>query len=180
MASRWASRQTDRRRSATWSVCRCNRIRPCDRPRPRDPHVRRPHHRRRGVRRGLGAQLIHADDVSTLHPLLEPDGILAALHVPSDLYFEPSQVAIGLVLAAARAGAAFVPEAEVSGIRRDGDRVTGVETNRGTFSAGVVVDAAGAWAGQLAALAGVRIPLVPMRHQLFITQPLAGVLPACR
>src|SRR5439155_2738854 len=130
----------------------------------------------RATRHALGAQLIHADDVSTLHPLLEPAGILAALHVPSDLYFEPSQVAIGLVLAAARAGAAFVPEAEVSGIRRDGDRVTGVETDRGTFSAGVVVDAAGAWAGQLAALAGVRIPLVPMRHRLFITQPLSGVL----
>jgi 4-methylaminobutanoate oxidase (formaldehyde-forming) len=41
--------------------------------------------------------------------------------------------------------------------------------------ADVVVDAAGAWAGQVAALTGVRIPLVPTRHQLLITEPLPGV-----
>jgi 4-methylaminobutanoate oxidase (formaldehyde-forming) len=54
-------------------------------------------------------------------------------------------------------------------------RVESVETNRGAIRTPVVVDAAGAWTRQIAAASGIRIPLVPTRHQLFVTEPLAGV-----
>jgi 4-methylaminobutanoate oxidase (formaldehyde-forming) len=56
-----------------------------------------------------------------------------------------------------------------------GGRVDGVETDRGTIRAPVVVDAAGAWTRQVAAASGIRIPLVPTRHQLFVTEALDGV-----
>ncbi len=129
----------------------------------------------RGRRHGLGTSLLTADDACRLNPLVRPEGVLAAMHVPSDLYFEPSQVAIGLAIAAAAHGAMLQPETTVTGVIREGDRVRGVETERGRILADVVVDAAGAWAGQVAAQAGVRVPLVPMRHQLLITGPLPGV-----
>jgi 4-methylaminobutanoate oxidase (formaldehyde-forming) len=54
-------------------------------------------------------------------------------------------------------------------------RVAGVRTDRGHIRTPVVVDAAGAWTRQVAAAGGIRIPVVPTRHQLFITEPLAGV-----
>ena len=51
-------------------------------------------------------------------------------------------------------------------------QVTGVQTSNGPIEAGVVVDAAGAWTRQVAESSGIRIPLVPTRQQLIITEPL--------
>ena len=53
--------------------------------------------------------------------------------------------------------------------------MTAVETDKGAIRASVVVDAAGAWTRQVAAASGIRIPLVATRHQLLVTEPLAGV-----
>ncbi len=132
-------------------------------------------------RYGLGARMINAADVSDYNPQLRGDGVLGALHVPTDVYFEPSQVAIGFAAEAAKLGASLIPNTPVTGLRREGangaGRVTGVETLAGPIDAPFVVDAAGAWARQVARLAGFEMPLVPMRHQLFITEPLPGVEP---
>jgi len=131
----------------------------------------------RGRRHGLGTTLVEPAEVRRLNPLVESDGLLAAMHVPTDIYFEPAQVAISLAVAAAAAGAVLLPETPVTGIRRQGGRVSGVDTERGPLSAESVVVAAGAWANEVLATGGVRVPLVPMRHQLFITEPLPEVRP---
>ena len=55
--------------------------------------------------------------------------------------------------------------------------VRGVETDRGRIESPVVVDAAGAWARQVAASAGIHVPMVPTRHQVLITEPIEGVRP---
>jgi 4-methylaminobutanoate oxidase (formaldehyde-forming) len=54
-------------------------------------------------------------------------------------------------------------------------QVAAVETDKGTICTRVVVDAAGAWTRQLAEASGIRIPMVAVRHQLFVTEPLDGV-----
>jgi glycine/D-amino acid oxidase-like deaminating enzyme len=54
-------------------------------------------------------------------------------------------------------------------------RVQSVETNRGVIRTPIVVDAAGAWTRQVAAASGITIPLLPTRHQLFVTEPVDGV-----
>lgn len=131
----------------------------------------------RGRRLGIGTRLIPVEDAAAMHPLLRIGGVLAAMHIPSDLYFEPQQVAIAFAAVAAAAGAHLVPETPVTGIRREGGRVVGVDTLAGPIDAPVVVDAAGAWAAQVASLAGIRVPIAPVRHQLLITQPLDGVTP---
>ncbi len=113
-----------------------------------------------------------------LHPFIEPVGILAALHIPTDVYFEPQQVGIGFASAAAARGTRLFPNTPVTAIRRaanGSDRVVGVDTLAGPIDTPVVIDAAGAWAREVAKLAGFVIPLVPMRHQLLITEPLPGV-----
>jgi 4-methylaminobutanoate oxidase (formaldehyde-forming) len=127
---------------------------------------------------GMGARPIAPADVPDLNPQLRSDGILGALHVPTDVYFEPQQVAIGYAAEAAKLGAALIPQTPVTGVRRDASgRVLGVDTIAGPIDAAHVVDAAGAWAKGVARLAGFEMPLVPMRHQLFITAPLDGVEP---
>jgi glycine/D-amino acid oxidase-like deaminating enzyme len=129
-------------------------------------------------RYGMGARQIAPDEVARYNPAFRPDGILAALHIPTDVYFEPQQVAIAFAAEAARHGAALMPQTPVTAVRRDAEgRVVGVDTIAGPIDAPVVVDAAGAWAAQVARLAGFEMPLVPMRHQLFITEPIDGIRP---
>ena len=128
----------------------------------------------RGRGLGLDVELLSGDEAHALNPFLQADGVLAVLRVGEDLYFDPRQVAIGYVRGAEAAGATFLPHTTVTRVDVVDGRVRGVETDRGTIRTSTVVDAAGAWTRQVAAAAGIRIPLVPTRHQLFVTEPIAG------
>jgi glycine/D-amino acid oxidase-like deaminating enzyme len=131
-----------------------------------------------GRRHGVNVRRIQPGEVSEWNPLLRGDGVLAALHIPTDVYFEPQQVAIAFAAEAAALGAQLIPMTPVTAIRFEpAGRLAGVDTLAGPIDAPIVVDAAGAWARQVARLAGFEMPLVPMRHQLFITEPLPGVRP---
>lgn len=125
-------------------------------------------------RLGLDAELIHAEAAHRLNPFLQPEGVTAVMWVGNDLYFDPSQVAIGFALGAEARGARLSPRTTVTGVRIEDGSVTAVETDRGSIETPVVVDAAGAWTRQVAASSGIRVPLVPTRHQLFVTEPIPG------
>ena len=129
--------------------------------------------------RGLGidARVISAAEARQLAPHFEPGPARAIGHVPSDGWIEPSAVASGFAARAAELGAKTMPFTRVESLLQSGGRVTGVATSGGEIHAPVVVDAAGAWAARVAAQAGITLPLVPVRHQLFITEPIAGVEP---
>lgn len=131
----------------------------------------------RGRRMGLDVEQISPAEAHRLHPFLRPEGISAVMRVGDDMYFNPAQVAIGFARGAEANGAALLPRTTVSRVVVEGGRVTGVETDRGRIRTAVVVDAAGAWTRQMAEASGLRIPLVPTRHQLFITGRIEGVHP---
>ena len=63
----------------------------------------------------------------------------------------------------------------MTGIRVESGRVAAVETPAGTIATRAVVNAAGPWAGKVAALAGVDLPIVPLRRQIVVTTPLKGI-----
>ena len=128
----------------------------------------------RGRRLGLDVEQISLEEAHRLNPFLEPEGVLAVMRVGDDLYFDPAQVATGFARGAEARGAALLPHTTVTGLRIEDGGVTGVETNRGPIRSPVVVDAAGAWTRQVAAAGGIRIPLLPTRHQLFVTEPVDG------
>lgn len=128
-------------------------------------------------RLGIEAELIAAADAERLAPHFKPGAARAIGYVPSDGWLDPARVAVGFAARAAELGARTMPFTRVTGLLREGDRVAGVATTRGEIRAPVVVDAAGAWALPVAAEAGIRLPLVPVRHQLFVTEPIAGVEP---
>jgi len=129
----------------------------------------------RGARLGLGTRVLSAGAAHAMHPFLQPLGVLAVLHTPGDVYFEPAQVASGYATAAGRLGVTLLPRVTVTGIDVRGGAVRGVETDRGRVDTPVVVDAAGAWARLVAATAGIHVAMVPTRHQVLITEPVAGV-----
>ena len=129
----------------------------------------------RARRLGLDAEMISAEDAHRLNPFVEPDGVLAALRVGEDLYFEPSQVAVGFARGAEAHGATLLPHTTVTRVEIEDEEVTAVDTDQGVIRTAVVVDAAGAWTRQVAAASGIRIPLVSTRHQLVVTEPLEGV-----
>lgn len=90
---------------------------------------------------------------------------------------DPATVAIGFATRAGELGVRLLPFTAVQGLLNDGGRATGVATTRGEIHAPMVVDAAGGWTARVAAGAGIKLPLIPVRHQLFITEPIAGVEP---
>jgi glycine/D-amino acid oxidase-like deaminating enzyme len=77
-----------------------------------------------------------------------------------------------LLAEARRLGAVVRPGTRVTGMLTARGRITGVRTPAGDLPAGAVVNAAGTWSGDLAALAGVRVPVLPRRGVVLVTQPL--------
>ncbi len=128
----------------------------------------------RGRRMGLDVELISSEQASRLNPFLTPTGVVAAMRIGDDRYFDPAQVAVGFARAAAARGATLLPNTDVLAVNIEAHKVTGVTTAKGTIEAPTVVDAAGAWTRQVAEASGIKVPLVPTRQQLIITEPLDG------
>jgi glycine/D-amino acid oxidase-like deaminating enzyme len=129
----------------------------------------------RGRREGLDIEAISAEEAHRLNLFLQPTGVVAVLRIGDDRYFDPAQVAVGFARGAEARGATLLPETEVTAVKIVGGKVTGVQTTRGLIRTPVVVDAAGAWTRQVAEASGLRIPLVPTRQQLIVTEKLEGV-----
>ncbi|MFL5927884.1 MAG: NAD(P)/FAD-dependent oxidoreductase [Gaiellaceae bacterium] len=129
----------------------------------------------RASRLGVEAALISADEAHRLNPFLHPEGVVAVARIGDDLYFDPTQVAIGFARGAETRGATLLPHTEVTRVQIENERVVGVECDVGTIRTPVVVDAAGAWTRQVAEASGIGVPIVPTRHQLFVTESLPGV-----
>jgi sarcosine oxidase subunit beta len=109
-------------------------------------------------------------------PHLDPTRFLAASHNPDDAVVFPWPFLWGYASGAEALGAKVRTFARVTGLRRAGARLTHVETDRGTVACELVVNAAGAWAKEVAALAGVVTPNRPTRHEILVGEPLAPFL----
>ena len=126
---------------------------------------------------GIEARLIDATEAGRLAPHFKPGAARRILHVPGDGWVDPARVAIGFATRAGEVGARLLPFTAAQGLLADGGRAAGAMTARGPLHAPVVVDAAGGWAARVAASAGLALPLLPVRHQLFITEAIPGVEP---
>lgn len=113
---------------------------------------------------GLKAELLSPREALALEPDLSPE-LRGALFLPEDHWVNNPRLVTALATAAALDGARFVT-AEVQGLLGTPDCVTGVRTRDEAIPAGAVVLAAGAWSGRLAATAGVRLPVEPVRGQI--------------
>lgn len=131
---------------------------------------------RRQVEAGLkAARLLDARDVSHLAPQLRSDDILGGSFCATDGFVDPYSVMTGFMGKAMERGVRLMRDTCVTGITVDARGVSGVATSRGLVSGRAVVNAAGAWAGQVARLAGVDLPVEPLRRMLVPTEPFDKV-----
>jgi glycine/D-amino acid oxidase-like deaminating enzyme len=124
---------------------------------------------------GYAANLIDHQRAQDLEPHVQwPAGPeVAFAHFPQEGWADGPLLVRALVAAARALGAQVLPDDGVTAIRRDGDRVSGVVLASGTaVDADVVVIAAGRWSDQVAALAGLQVPLAPTCGLLAVTAPL--------
>ncbi|MEU6511144.1 FAD-binding oxidoreductase [Streptomyces sp. NPDC046942] len=118
---------------------------------------------------GVTAAPVSAAELSELEPHLAP-GMAGGVHYPQDAQVMPALAAAHLLRAS---GARLHTGWTVSGVARTAHgAVAGVRTDRGDLYAPAVVNAAGTWGGDLAALAGVRLPVLPRRGFVLVTEPL--------
>ena len=113
---------------------------------------------------GIATEVVGPQDIARLVPGIIADDVAAAAWEPRSGYADPTAAASGLLAAARRSGAAYAGGVRAIRVLVDGDRVTGIETDAGRIDAPVVVDAAGAWATDLARTVGLEIPVEPWRH----------------
>lgn len=124
---------------------------------------------------GIEVADLPADRLRDYEPHLAP-GLSGGAYYPQDAQVQPMLLVAHLLRLARDLGAVVRTGAEVTGLVRHGDRVVGVATPAGTVSAGAVVNAAGAWAGAVAELAGVALPILPRRGFILVTEPLPPVI----
>ncbi|MEU8263051.1 FAD-binding oxidoreductase [Micromonospora sp. NPDC048999] len=124
---------------------------------------------------GVEALAVPAHELHEHEPHLADD-LAGGYLYPQDMQVQPMLATAHLLRLARRGGATVLPHQPVTGYLRDGDRVVGVRTPQGDISSGAVLNAAGTWAGELAALAAVRVPVAPRRGFILVTEPLPPII----
>jgi D-hydroxyproline dehydrogenase subunit beta len=124
---------------------------------------------------GVEIERVGPADLRTLEPHLA-GGLAGGVRYPQDMQVQPVIAAARLLRRARELGAELLFRQEVTGLETAGGRVTGVRTARGVLSAGLVVNAAGPWAGELAARAGAPLPVLPRRGFIVVTEALPALI----
>ncbi len=126
-------------------------------------------------RLGVPTELLSGDEVRRRLPLMKFDDALAGTFNQKDGTVDPNSVVMGYISAAQKMGAQAFPGVEVIGIGSKGENVEDVQTSIGTIKTRMVLNAAGPWAGQIGQMAGVHLPIIPLRRQMFTTSPLKEI-----
>jgi sarcosine oxidase, subunit beta len=126
---------------------------------------------------GLKVERLDSADGRNLVPWLDLPDSADVIFMPEDGYIDGYTLANGYIKSARALGAEVLERTTVLSILRRGNQVTGVKTSNGDFSASVVVDAAGVWAGMLAYHIGVGLPMAPIRSHYWITETRPAFAP---
>jgi sarcosine oxidase subunit beta len=126
-------------------------------------------------RLGVPTQWLSGDEIRRRLPVMRLEDILGGSFNPNDGIVDPNGVVMGYVNAARRMGVQALTGVSVTGIRVQSGRIAAVETDQGAISTRVVFNTAGPWAGVVGGMAGVEIPITPVRRQWFTTTALPEV-----
>jgi len=125
---------------------------------------------------GLDIDWYDREALLEIIPALNPERLIGGTYSPGDGHASPLQSALAWEREAKAHGALFHYNETVTGILQDNGSVRGVRTVKGTYYGDIVVNAAGPWAREVAALAGVEVPVQPESHEAGITEPVAPFL----
>jgi 4-methylaminobutanoate oxidase (formaldehyde-forming) len=126
---------------------------------------------------GMEMELISAAEVKRMWPLLEVGDLIGASWLPTDGQASPSDITQSLARGARMHGAQIHEGVRVTGFRLDGRRITHVETTQGAIACETVINCGGQWAREIGALAGIDVPLQPVKHQYIVTERIEGLSP---
>ena len=124
---------------------------------------------------GMDMQLVSPEEVNKMWPLMETSDLVGASWLPTDGQASPSDITQSLAKGARMHGAKIHEEVRVTGFEMSGRRITAVKTNKGDIACDTVVNCAGQWARQVGAMAGINVPLQPVKHQYIITEKIDGL-----
>lgn len=125
---------------------------------------------------GVDVEDLDTAELVRIAPYLSGRDVKRAYHVPGDIYIEEPAWLLQAYLAALESrGVQVVGNTPVTGFSITEGAITGVKTPAGDIETPLVVDAAGIWSRQVGALAEAEVAIVPVRHQLVITRPIAGM-----
>jgi sarcosine oxidase subunit beta len=134
--------------------------------------------RNQELQKSLGlkqVRMLSAAEIVDMVPQLRSDDILGGSFCPTDGFVDPYSAMTGFIKRAVDRGVTLWKSTEVTEVLRNGSRVKGVATTREEVHAPVVVNAAGAWASEIAEMAGVELPVTPLRRMLIPTEPFDAV-----
>lgn len=124
---------------------------------------------------GVHVELLTPDEAARIVPWMRTEGLVGATFGPDDGYCDPYGIALGYLRAAQRLGARLQRATPVTGFELAGGAVRGVQTPTGVVGCAAVVNAAGPWAGEVAALAGLDVPVRPYRRCVYMTAPFPQI-----
>ena len=124
---------------------------------------------------GLETEIVGPDEIRDIAPVTNTEGIIGALYDPLDGHLDPSGTTHAYAKAARMGGATIETHCKVLETNPRADGGWDVVTDKGTIHAEHVVNAAGLWARELGALAGVFVPIYPMEHQYLVTEEVPEI-----
>lgn len=124
---------------------------------------------------GVTSRMIDVAEARELSPLIDTDGLVAAVFSPDDGHCTPESVVLGYARAARGLGAVLLTGVTVTGIDVVGDEARVVRTDRGVVEAGTVICAAGAWSRRVGEWVDTDLPVTPVKRQVIFTEPMPGL-----
>lgn len=120
---------------------------------------------------GVVAHVVDSTELHKLEPFLHPE-ISTGVFYPQDSQCQPMLAAAHVIRTVLARGGRLISHATVRKIHSQDGKVSGVETDTGFYSAPIVINAAGTWAGEIAAMAGSNLPIAPRRGFILVTEPV--------
>lgn len=124
---------------------------------------------------GMDMHLLSPAEVKQMWPLMNVDDLVGASFLPTDGQASPSDIAQSLAKGSRMHGATLIEGARVISFDINAGRVISVTTTLGKITCEKVVNCGGQWARQIGAMAGVSVPLQPIKHQYVITDKINGL-----
>jgi sarcosine oxidase subunit beta len=126
-------------------------------------------------RLGVPTQLLSGDEVRRRLPLMKFEDAIAGTFNQKDGTVDPNSVVMGYISAAQKLGVKVFTGAEVIGIRLSGENIEEVQISLGGVKTRMILNTAGPWASPICKMAGINLPVIPLRRQMFTTSPLKEV-----
>ncbi len=119
---------------------------------------------------GVPVEILPPSEVRRRWPFLNTDDLQGGTYCAQDGHADPYSVAMAFAESARALGVSIEENTRVLAVKTGNGRVQGVRTTRGAVAAPIVVNTAGAWAAELAATAGIELPVMPFRRQVYVTR----------